>query len=216
MLNFYDFEVFKYDWLVVIINPVTGEYTEIVNDPILLNAYYQEHKEQIWVGYNSNNYDQYILKGIQLGFNPKKIILVDSAGIRPKKKKTRIIKEKIFKCIKAFANIIFGKEKAKKIIDKYKNKMGSEDYKNANETMKEVFKNVINEDLTQYLPNIKSPTLLIWGDKDMETPIEDGRKMESLIPDSGLVVINGAGHFSYLENCGYFLVVVKKFLEGCE
>ena len=94
--------------------------------------------------------------------------------------------------------------------------MGSEDYKNANETMKEVFKNVINEDLTQYLPNIKSPTLLIWGDKDMETPIEDGRKMESLIPDSGLVVINGAGHFSYLENCGYFLVVVKKFLEGCE
>ncbi len=152
----------------------------------------------------------------KLGFNPKKIILVDSAGIRPKKKKTRIIKEKIFKCIKAFATIIFGKEKAKKIIDKYKNKMGSEDYKNANETMKEVFKNVINEDLTQYLPNIKSPTLLIWGDKDMETPIEDGRKMESLIPDSGLVVINGAGHFSYLENCGYFLVVVKKFLEGCE
>lgn len=73
MLNFYDFEVFKYDWLVVIINPVTGEYTEIVNDPILLNAYYQEHKEQIWVGYNSNNYDQYILKGIQLGFDPKRV-----------------------------------------------------------------------------------------------------------------------------------------------
>ena len=48
----------------------------------------------------------------KLGFNPKKIILVDSAGIRPKKKKTRIIKEKIFKCIKAFATIIFGKEKA--------------------------------------------------------------------------------------------------------
>lgn len=152
----------------------------------------------------------------KLGYKAKKIILIDSAGIRPKKSFKRKVKEKIFKCIKVIANLILGKEKSKIIIDKYKNKMGSEDYRNADDTMKEVFKNVINEDLTEYLPNIKAPTLLIWGDKDTQTPISDGRKMEELIPDAGLVTISGAGHFSYLDNLNYFLTIVNKFLEGCD
>lgn len=152
----------------------------------------------------------------KLGFKPQKIVLVDSAGIRPKKSLKRKIKERIFKFIKVISKMILGKEKSKKIIDKYKNKMGSEDYKNADDIMKEVFKNVINEDLTEYLPNIKSSTLLIWGDKDFETPLEDGKKMEKLIPDSGLVIIPGAGHFSYLNNPNYFMTIVNKFLEGCD
>lgn len=152
----------------------------------------------------------------KLGFSPKKIILVDSAGIRPKKSLKVKIRERIYKCIKKVARIILGKAKADKIINKYKNKLGSEDYKNADETMKEVFKNVINEDLTDYLPNIKAPTLLVWGDKDTETPISDAKIMESLIPDSGIVTIRGAGHFSYLDNTTFFLTVVNNFLEGCE
>ena len=112
--------------------------------------------------------------------------------------------------------MLLGKKRAKDIIDKYKNKFGSEDYRNADDTMKEVFKNVVNEDLKEYLPNIKVSTLLIWGDRDLETPIEDAKLMEKLIPDSGLVIIQGAGHFSYLENTRFFITVVNKFLEGCE
>ena len=73
MLNFYAFEVFKYDWLVVFINPYREEKTVIVNDPDQLTAYYEAHKDEIFVGYNSRHYDQYIFKGILCGFNPKKI-----------------------------------------------------------------------------------------------------------------------------------------------
>lgn len=73
MLNFYDFEVFKYDWLVVIINPIEKSKTVIVNNSDELFDYYNKHKNEIWVGYNSRNYDQYILKSILLGLNPKKI-----------------------------------------------------------------------------------------------------------------------------------------------
>ena len=62
MLNFYDFEVFKYDWLCVIINPVEKTKEIIVNDKDKLQKYYDEHKDEIWVGYNSRRYDQYILK----------------------------------------------------------------------------------------------------------------------------------------------------------
>lgn len=83
MLNFYDFEVFAHDWLVVIINPVTKTETVIINDRDKLQDYYDNHKNEIWIGYNSSRYDQYILKGILCGFDPKKIndfIIVEGKG----------------------------------------------------------------------------------------------------------------------------------------
>lgn len=73
MINCYDFEVFTYDWLVVIINPVEQTETVIINDRDKLIEYYEAHKNEIWVGYNSRNYDTGILKGILCGFNPKAI-----------------------------------------------------------------------------------------------------------------------------------------------
>lgn len=77
---FYDFEVFKYDWLVVCKNTTNHETKEIVNDVEELIKYYEANKEDIWVGFNSRHYDQWILKGIACGFNPKEIndfIIVD-------------------------------------------------------------------------------------------------------------------------------------------
>lgn len=73
MLNFYDFEVFKHDWLVVIINPTENSVTKIANDEKKLSAYFESHKEEIWAGYNVVHYDQYIMKGILLDMDPKKI-----------------------------------------------------------------------------------------------------------------------------------------------
>lgn len=73
MLNFYDFEVFKEDWLVVIINLYEKTETIIVNDKKKLEEYYEAHKNEIWVGYNNNHYDQYILKAILCDFDPKEV-----------------------------------------------------------------------------------------------------------------------------------------------
>lgn len=70
---FYDFEVFLHDWLVVLIDPSKKQITEIVNDPDHLQQFYEENKNDIWVGYNNNHYDQYILKAILLGMDPKKV-----------------------------------------------------------------------------------------------------------------------------------------------
>ena len=70
---FYDFEVFKYDWLVVIIDVINKKEHVIVNDVEKLKDIYDKHKDDIWVGYNSRSYDQYILKGLLCGFNPKEI-----------------------------------------------------------------------------------------------------------------------------------------------
>lgn len=73
MLNFYDFEVFKHDWMVVVINPVTHDERVIINDADALTALYERHKREIWVGYNNLHYDQFIFKGILCGFDPKAI-----------------------------------------------------------------------------------------------------------------------------------------------
>jgi hypothetical protein len=72
-LNFYDFEVFMCDWMVVIVNPIENIKEVIVNDRKALKRYYRHHKEELWVGYNSRNYDTYILKSILLDMNPKKV-----------------------------------------------------------------------------------------------------------------------------------------------
>lgn len=73
MLNFYDFEVFRYDWLVVIINPVTRTKEVIINDREKLERIFNDRKGEIWLGYNNRTYDQYIMRGILAGFNPKKV-----------------------------------------------------------------------------------------------------------------------------------------------
>lgn len=73
MLMFYDFEVFKYDWVLVAINPIEKTEDVIVNDRQKLIELYEMSKSYIWIGYNSRNYDQYILKAIILGMNVKRI-----------------------------------------------------------------------------------------------------------------------------------------------
>ncbi len=70
---FYDFEVFSQDWLVVILDVTNRKEHVIINDPDELERVYKENVNDIWVGYNSRHYDQYILKGILCGFDPKKI-----------------------------------------------------------------------------------------------------------------------------------------------
>ena len=70
---FYDFEVFKHDWLVVLIDLDAKKETVIINDRDQLQRFYDQHKGVIWAGYNSRHYDQYILKAILCGFDPKEV-----------------------------------------------------------------------------------------------------------------------------------------------
>lgn len=70
---FYDFEVFKYDWLAVFIDVTRHKETVIVNDPEQLKALYEANSNDVWVGFNNRHYDQYIFKGILLGLDPKRI-----------------------------------------------------------------------------------------------------------------------------------------------
>lgn len=70
MLNFYDFEVFPKLWCVTIINPITHEETVIVNDKEKLVQHHQAHKNEIYIGFNNRQYDDWVFKAIMCGFEP--------------------------------------------------------------------------------------------------------------------------------------------------
>ena len=107
------------------------------------------------------------------------------------------------KCLKPFAD---------RGISVLRQKYGSSDYNALDDEMKKTFVRVISEDLSPLFPRIHASTLLIWGEKDTETPLWMGQKMEKEIPDAGLVVFEGDDHFAYLHQWARFVTVVRTFL----
>lgn len=143
----------------------------------------------------------------------ERLVLVDAAGIKPKRPLKYYYKVYSFKIAKWLCNTFLPKKKAKQIIDAWRKGAGSSDYNNASPMMRAILSKVVNEDLTPLLPHIKAPTLLFWGNRDTATPLADAKTMERLIPDAGLVVAHGTGHFSFIENAGLFASVMKNFFK---
>ncbi len=142
-----------------------------------------------------------------------KLILTDSAGIKPRRGLDYYLKVYLYKIAKKVVMLPGLRQLFREQYERYRKKAGSADYQNASELMKKVFVKVVNEDLTKYLPQIEMPTLLIWGENDTATPLRDAKIMERNIPGSGLVVFKNAGHFAYLEMLNHFLGVVDSFLK---
>lgn len=137
----------------------------------------------------------------------KKIVLIDSAGIRKFSKST--LKEILLKSLNKTVGKLFPS-----FANKMKSKVGSADYRNASLVMKETLVNVVQEDLTKHLNKIKASTLLIWGTNDMDTPYSDALIMESLIEDSGIVKVENAGHYSFLDNPYLVHAALDSFIKG--
>lgn len=145
--------------------------------------------------------------------NPvEKLILVDAAGIKPRRTLKYYRKVYTFKAVKRIMYLFLGKEKAEQRLDARRAKAGSSDYANASPMMRRILSKVVNEDLSDRLSSINAPTLLIWGENDTATPLADAKKMEKLIPDAGLVSFPGCGHYSFLDNPGQFAAVLRSFL----
>lgn len=100
------------------------------------------------------------------------------------------------------------------MIEAQRAKRGSADYNSASPKMRAILSKVVNEDLKSVMPQIKAPTLLIWGDNDTATPLKDAKIMERLIPDAGLVSFPACGHYSFLDNPRQFAAVLSSFLSA--
>ena len=142
-----------------------------------------------------------------------KIILIDSAGIKPRRSFSYHVRVRTFKAIRLLLELPMIRCFSAGLLARARAHFGSSDYRNASDVMRQAMVKAVNEDLTHLLPNIKSSTLLIWGEADTATPLADAQLMEKQIPDAGLVVFKGAGHWAYLERLGAFLTVLDSFLK---
>lgn len=143
-----------------------------------------------------------------------KLVLVDAAGVKPRRSLKYYLKVYSFKLRKNLLIALLGKEKAMSRIEAARAKAGSSDYANASPRMRQILSKVVNEDLKHVMPSIKAPTLMIWGENDTATPLSDAKTMEKLIPGSGLVSFSGCGHYSFLDNPVQFGAVLTSFLKS--
>lgn len=143
-----------------------------------------------------------------------KLILVDAAGVKPKRSLKYYFKVYTFKTGKWISRFLLGKEKAEKRIELQRQKKGSADYAAASPMMRSILTKTVNQDLKFAMPGINAPTLLIWGENDTATPLRDAKVMEKLIPDSGLVSFAGCGHYSFLDNPYQFAAVLRSFINS--
>ncbi len=128
-----------------------------------------------------------------------RVVLIDAAGIRPKRTLAYHIKVRSYKLAKWFLSTKLVQTLYPDALADLQRNAGSSDYRNASLALRQTMVRCINEDLTPLLGGVYPPTLLIWGELDTDTPLSDGKLMEQRIPDAGLVVLAGAGHFSYAE-----------------
>ncbi|MGA7703494.1 MAG: alpha/beta hydrolase [Solirubrobacteraceae bacterium] len=138
-----------------------------------------------------------------------RLVLVDSAGIRPKRTLRwyrRVGMAKIGKYAARFLGSPGERLRARLV-----GKAASADYLAAGE-MRPTLVKLVNAELRPFMPAIAVPTLLVWGSEDSDTPLGDAQEMERLIPDAGLVVLEGAGHFSYLDQPARFARIVSHFI----
>lgn len=131
-----------------------------------------------------------------------KLVLFGSPCIREERKSK---KEKMLKTMKKLPGM-------NKIGEFAKNFIGSTDYKNATPVMRETLVNVVNEDLSEDAKKIEASTLLIWGSLDEQAPLEDAKKLEIILKDGGLVVLDGYTHYAYLEALPSVINILNNFL----
>lgn len=138
----------------------------------------------------------------------RKLILINSAGIRRKKLKKEIQK-KIAHCLNKLSFLPFY-GLVRKIA--YRTLFRQSDYLLTEGVMKETYLNVIKEDISDIFSNIFVPTLLIWGEKDKITPLRDAYFMKEKIPGAKLEIIPGLKHNLHSEAPEELSKIILNFL----
>ncbi len=141
-----------------------------------------------------------------------KIILTGAAGIRHEPSEQAKKKAAAYRRGKKILSTKPMQALFPNALENLRSKHGSADYRAASPMMRQVLVNTVNEDLSALLPKCTPETLLIWGADDDAAPLEDGQRMEKEMPDAGLVTLEGAGHFAFIEQQFTFLRVISSFL----
>lgn len=129
-----------------------------------------------------------------------KLVIIGGAGLKPKRKISYYYKVYKYKILKRFLT----KEKMLSY--------GSQEYKLLQGAMRESYVMIVNEHQDSEISAIKNKTLIIYGEKDSETPLYMANKFSKKIKNSLLYIVKDSGHFCFTEKPNEVNVLIKEFL----
>ena len=172
------------------------EYYEIVKE--LLESL--KVKEPTMIGHSFGGRISIIYSAME---HSKKLVLLSSPFIKRINKPT--MKTKMLKALKKVPGL--------KVLEEFaKSHIGSTDYKNATPIMRDTLVKTVNEDLTNYVKQIKASTILIAGEYDTAVPLSEMEKYKEYIDDSALIVYKGCTHYAYLEDANRTISIIRNFI----
>lgn len=160
----------------------------------------------IFIGHSFGCRVAYYYTANQLG-SVHKLLMTGAAGVKPKRTLNYYFRVYTYKVLKIALPAI-----GMRHVLEYKRKnSGSSDYQSASEIMKGVLSKVVNEDLTMLFPKIEVPTLLVFGENDEATPLQDGKLMQQKLPNATLHIYENEGHYAYWNQKERFLIDAATF-----
>lgn len=152
-----------------------------------------------------------LVLGAQEPARVSRMALANSAGVRAQPSRAGRLRLSAYRAALRTLRTLRLSAQAGALRDWYRSRYGSADYRAAQGVLRDTFVRVVSEDLLPYAARVQVPTLLFWGDRDEDTPLWQGRLLEQTIPDAGLVLWAGAGHYSYLDRLGDTARVMDHF-----
>ena len=147
-----------------------------------------------------------------LPFTITRMILMDAAGVLPKKTPKQKLRQRKYKICRWILELPLCRVLYPDALENLRRSHGSADYLNASPMMRQTLVRCVNTDMTPKMPSVHVPALLLWGEKDTATPLSDGETMERLLPDAALVKVPGAGHFCFVDSWPLVSRVLASYL----
>ncbi len=147
-----------------------------------------------------------------LPFTITRMILMDAAGVLPKKTPKQKLRQRKYKICRWILELPLCRVLYPDALENLRRSHGSADYLNASPMMRQTLVRCVNTDMTPKMPSVHIPALLLWGEKDTATPLSDGETMERLLPDAALVKVPGAGHFCFVDSWPLVSRVLASYL----
>ena len=176
----------------------------------------EQELQQVDLGGHSFGGRISLMLGAESAQRIRKMLLFNAAGLRRQQPLLARSRLKLYQTARSMLRGLQLAAVSEVLGEWYHRRYASADYRAAQGVMRPTFVRVVSEDLRPYALRVGPPTLLFWGDLDVETPLWMGKALEAAIPDAGLIVWEGAGHYSYLDRIADTARVVSHFLrEEC-
>ena len=145
------------------------------------------------------------------------VLITGGAGMKPRRSASFYAKKYVAKILKAPFNLLPAPFKSRgldwlRATSTWKS-LGSSEYAVLSGVMRETFVHSVTEYLEPTLPKISHSVLLLWGENDDATPLYQAQRMEKGLAEAALVVMDGCGHYAFLDKPKQFVAIAEAYLK---